>query len=513
MKRAPRAVVIALDGTDPESIARGIDAGWLPQLAKAFERARKVELQSLGDLFLTSPWPCVASGVAVENHGIHAFRPIRSGTLDIVEPWEYRVPTPFWETAAQAGLKAGVVDMPICAPPPEDAALPGLRFLEWGTHPGFRPPASFPRSLIAEVRDRHGSHPFRDDDPSLKTVRDLRSAQARLCEGIRAREKIVIELLDHDPPDLLVAGFSEAHVAGHQFLNLTIPGHSHHDAAVAAELGEPLGLVYQAIDAAVGRILDRLPAETNVLVVCLGGVRVTYGGARFLDDILRQIGLTASAPAKRGFARGLWHLLPARLRSATARWLGGLVRRNVDTRFWSSFNWTATRAFALPWTYDGYLRVNQRGREPNGIVAPGMERREVLDQIEAVVGEMRIAGTDRPAARRVIRAQDVYVGRASSELPDLMVLWNSDRPLDAIESPRVGRISNRDGGPRGAHTSQGAIFGWGPAIAAGPPISGIRDIDIAPTVLALLGIAAPKGLDGEVVADLLKSDRTERLTA
>ena len=81
MRRAPRVVVIALDGTDPESIGRYVDAGWLPEMANAIGQARRVELQTLGDLFVPSPWPCAVSGVAVENHGIHAFRPIRSGLI------------------------------------------------------------------------------------------------------------------------------------------------------------------------------------------------------------------------------------------------------------------------------------------------------------------------------------------------------------------------------------------------------------------------------------------------
>ena len=54
---------------------------------------------------------------------------------------------------------------------------------------------------------------------------------------------------------------------------------------------------------------------------------------------------------------------------------------------------------------------------------------------------------------------------------------------------------------------------WGPGVAAGPPIAGMRDIDIAPTVLALLGIAPSEELDGRVVANLLRSSRPERLTA
>ena len=61
MGSGPRVAVIFLDGTDPESIARHMEAGWMPVLAKAFPQARKVGLQSLNELFPTSLWPCLVA--------------------------------------------------------------------------------------------------------------------------------------------------------------------------------------------------------------------------------------------------------------------------------------------------------------------------------------------------------------------------------------------------------------------------------------------------------------------
>jgi predicted AlkP superfamily phosphohydrolase/phosphomutase len=507
MGKGPQVAVILLDGTDPESISRQIEAGWLPVLAKSFREARTVDLQALNELFPTALWPCVASGVAVENHGIHNFRPIKSGTLRIVEPTERPLPTPpFWETAVRAGLSASIIDVPIYGPPPPNASLDGLRYLEWGAHPAIRPAGSFPPSLVSEIQLRHHAHPFRDDDSSLRTVEELTAAQVRICEGVRARERIILDMLDQGPPDLLVACFAEAHIGGHQFLNLTTDRHPHYDPAVVAELGElPLRTVYEAIDAAVGHILDRLPADTTVLVACMCGLRVSHGSSSLLDDVLQRVGLTARAPSRLEPLRRLWRRLPAGLRRAGAKRLTGAFSRAKEAAFFASFDWAATRAFALPWTYDGYLRVNQRGRERFGVVGEGAEREQLLDEIETLLGELRIAGTDKLAVRQIVRTQDSYVGQASAELPDLMVLWHDDERLDAIESARVGRIDNRDIGIRGAHTNRGVIFAWGPAVAPGPALEGARDIDVAPTVLALLGIDPPNELDGHVIAGLVRA--------
>ena len=77
--------------------------------------------------------------------------------------------------------------------------------------------------------------------------------------------------------------------------------------------------------------------------------------------------------------------------------------------------------------------------------------------------------------------------------------------LHTPQSLRAGRVENRDIGVRGTHTNQGVMFAWGPAVAPGPALDGARDIDVAPTVLALLGIDPPKELDGRVIAGLLRS--------
>jgi predicted AlkP superfamily phosphohydrolase/phosphomutase len=156
-------------------------------------------------------------------------------------------------------------------------------------------------------------------------------------------------------------------------------------------------------------------------------------------------------------------------------------------------------------TPDGYLRVNQRGREPGGIVAEGHERDRLLAEIEDAVRALRIAGTDEPAARAVVHAQQDFPGAASAELPDLMVLWNNARPFDAVESAQVGRVENRDPAGRSAHGLSGGVFAYGPLIAAGPTIGGIRDFDLAPTILQLLGVEAPSHLDGRAVAGLIAS--------
>lgn len=507
--RSLKVAVIGLDGTDPQTLRRYIAEGRLPTIAGIIEQSREVELQNNCDVFNSGVWPCFASGMSVGSHGVHSFRPLRSGTMQLVNGAQYRVATPFWEMAARAGIRTCALDMPHYGPPAAASGLEALTYVEWGAHPRTRPPGSLPPNLIERVLSRHGPHPCPVDLEAALTPQESADMTELLCIGARKRAAIINDLIRTTNPELLVAVFPEMHTAGHQWLHQETPGHRFYRSILADTVGSPIQQVYEAVDRALGTVIEQLPAGTTVLLTCLEGMGVTHGGSYLLYDLLVRLGFAVyptDDPAERSAPRrDFWK--PAR-----AAWRRYRDNRAGQLRFESPpgllFDWSRTRAFALPWAYYGYLRINQRGREPGGIVAPGAEREELLAEIERVVRSLRLAGTDEPAVKAIVRAQEEFPGAASSELPDLMVTWNNERPFDAIESELVGRVENRDPAMRSTHSSDGGLFAYGPLIAAGPTAR-CRDFDIAPTVLELLGVEIPVPLDGQALSELIASTPSE----
>jgi predicted AlkP superfamily phosphohydrolase/phosphomutase len=326
---------------------------------------------------------------------------------------------------------------------------------------------------------------------------------AELCESARLRGKIFTDLFTRDTPDLMVGVFGEPHPATHQCHVLDVPDHVCRDAIAGAAGEQPVRKVFAAVDAAIGKLVASLGPDTTVLLTCFNGLRVSYGGAQLLGDLLSRLGL--SVPPRGVRARKRYRdFVPQPVRTALHRLAPPRMRaENVHRSFVASFDWSATRAFSFPWVYGGYLRVNLRGREPHGIVEPGAERTALLDLVEAEVRALRVVGSGAPAAAEILRPQERFPGRAAVELPDMMVVWNNHLPLDAVESPSVGVIENVEPGRHGSHTAEAGMFASGPGIGEGPPITGAWDIDIAPTVLSLLGIRPPEELDGKPIAALL----------
>jgi predicted AlkP superfamily phosphohydrolase/phosphomutase len=104
--------------------------------------------------------------------------------------------------------------------------------------------------------------------------------------------------------------------------------------------------------------------------------------------------------------------------------------------------------------------------------------------------------TGRPAVRHVQRIDRLFPGDRRDHLPDLTVIWNDESEIDGVYSDRMGLVSEAPNDPRtGTHYPRGFMAVRGPGSKPGKIQSG-HIADIAPTLLARLGIYPPQQIDG-----------------
>ena len=143
----------------------------------------------------------------------------------------------------------------------------------------------------------------------------------------------------------------------------------------------------------------------------------------------------------------MWKLraaLPTGLRARVASALPDKVALALTERLeLRGQDWAATRAFAQPADNQGYVRLNLRGRERDGIVEPA-QAEALMDEIAS--GLMTFTDPDgTPAVKAVERVADTFdAGMHSDRLPDLIVRW-SDRAATRLTGVRVAAV--RDGEP------------------------------------------------------------------
>jgi predicted AlkP superfamily phosphohydrolase/phosphomutase len=192
------------------------------------------------------------------------------------------------------------------------------------------------------------------------------------------------------------------------------------------------------------------------------------------------------------------------LRASIARGLSDRQLLDLTARLeLGRIDWSRTRAFPLPTAHQGYVRLNLRGRERDGVVDPA-DAPALMDEISTgLLGFRDLDGG--PCVAGVERVADVVgEGPGLAVMPDLVVRW-SDQPssgLEGVTSLLHGEVRRSGGGTgrSGNHFSDA----W--ALLAPSPASRVcelerppRLVDVAPTVCALLGADR----DGRMTGDAL----------
>jgi predicted AlkP superfamily phosphohydrolase/phosphomutase len=171
------------------------------------------------------------------------------------------------------------------------------------------------------------------------------------------------------------------------------------------------------------------------------------------------------------------------------------MKRGLEARI----DWSRTRAYCLPTDLEGCLRINLRGREPQGIVEPAdLER--TCDELEALMRSLVNPATGRRAVAGVVRVARDLRGARAERLPDLVARWDASAPIAALSSPAVGTVGGPSPDARpGTHAAPGVLIARGPGFGPGDRLAS-RVEDLAPTLLERLGLAVPAALEGRVLA-------------
>lgn len=275
-------------------------------------------------------------------------------------------------------------------------------------------------------------------------------------------------------------------------------------------------VTFREIDAVDTAALPPLTAEDNACLI----VRVRNAGAESgvdsagIDALIRQcaslVGEDSHLMVLSGVVSQGDATVPVNINDFLADM--GLLETSGPSRVDAEINWPETLAYGFG---AGQIRINMRGREPAGVVAPGREFEEVCDAlITALREDWRDPHTGEPVVADVQRKNEAYAGEYLFKAPDLIVTF---RPGYSA-SPRA-RSLHLDGqsvpsdvanaAPGSRHTPQARLLATGPAITPEQNATG-RLIDLAPTLLYLLHLPLPMHLDGSVLEAIITPEHLER---
>lgn len=482
-----KIAMIGLDAGDLAFIEASLSS--LPNLQRAFETGKVNRLHSTAHLLTGSVWPTFCTGTLPGVHGIYhhlQWDPHGMRMRRVTDDWLYY--EPFWYDLERRGLRVVSVDVPMTFHP---RLRRGMEIVSWGSHDTLAPFTAYPIALKREIHRRFGKHPMRSEITVSKTRSELESIRSRLVEGAQRKGELCRWVLGSHEWDFFIGVFGECHRGGH----ILWPDDSNGNSVIPE--GALLD-VYRAVDKAVGELIGMLSKQdASIILFALHGMGANISQEHFvpriMDRVNQQFGkqdatFTTDRKPKpqRSLMRVLRERLPDPIQNAIGRAVPVSVRDAVVKRFIAGgYDWSKTLGFPQLADFNGYLRLNIRGRERDGRLVPdGDELKKYVDWVCDCFRSFRIEQSGAPLVKEICFATREFTGERSKYLPDMIVTWSGMPPADRIVSDSLGTVeAELSTGRSGNHRPEGFCVFLEPRAKPIPEPPPVHIKDLATIVL------------------------------
>jgi predicted AlkP superfamily phosphohydrolase/phosphomutase len=538
-------IAIGLDSADPVLLEKWMKQGYLPNLEKIRSQGtygRMYNPVNFGEkkekeqfVITESLWVIFATGCLPNKTGYWSpvkYSPdnYKAGYDRINGGYNYQEYPPFYRFLENH--RVTIFDLPVASLCEE---VKGLQVLGWGGHDPFTPSHSIPPELLPELNEKYGKDRICGNDVGIWWNKEYRQwLPSALKKSISQRSAICQDLLTRDSWDLFITVISETHTAGH---DLYYTQENHPLYPILQENDQESMLeVFQQADQALGEILHKVPENASILIFSLHGMGVNMADLftmLFLPEFLYRFHFGKSAiadekintspppmitnPLRDSWLGEIWvknhppNLMQKLFKSLTPSQFLYSPKNGLDCPFslleqkddlawmpsrWYQPLWHEMKAFALPTFTDGQIRINLKGRESQGIVEPS-EYDWLCTEITEQLLQLVDGRTGKPVVKRVIRTcKSPLIDDSKLINADLIVKWQ-ENPTDVVDSPKYGRIGPVPYFRSGGHRERGFLMAKGEGIAANSSFGSGNVVDLAPTILNLIGVPIPEYFDGK----------------
>ena len=444
MSAAPRVVVFGLDSMPPETL---FDAyrDQLPALKGLMTQGATARLRTVLPPITVPAWACMMTGCDPGELGVYGFRnrpDYGYGKLAVVTSQSLTAPY-VWDRLAERGLRSIVSSVPPAFPVRKISGSWISCFL---TPPGAKEYAH-PPELQTRIERLTGKYLF---DAEFHRTGDKAGVLRQIHEMTEKHFMVFSDLLRSEEWSFAMhveIGVDRLH---HAFWRYFDPRHKRY--GKDHDFDGCILNYYKLVDEKIGRILSQLDPSTIVLVVSDHGTQRMDGVFCINEWLLQKGYLFLRAPAKPGTL---------------------IEQADID--------WTKTRV----WAEGGYyarLFLNQRGREPQGIVDPA--------QADKIFDEIAQGLSKEDPTSQTVSPREIY--RSVKGVPPDRLTFFGEHRLRAAATLGHGRLwlEENDTGPDDANHSLDGIL----IIKGVPSLRGdlgtVPITSVAGTILKQFGVDA-----------------------
>ncbi|NWF52700.1 MAG: alkaline phosphatase family protein, partial [Nitrospirae bacterium] len=509
-----KVFVFGIDGATFDIIIPLIQKGKLPNLA------RMVQTKAYGNLTSTIPpnssvaWTSFATGKNAGKHGIYYFRERKANSYErpFISSHSIKSKT-IWKILSEYGKKVGVINVPIAYPPEvvNGYMISGL------LAPNRKSIFTYPPRLHFELLEKLGDYPLDNEAEIIyHSSGDEISAFQHLIYSNKKVMEATFYLMDKFEWDFFVVVLTLADKVQHIAWKYTIPEFRKQYPELCMKFENMIEVSYSIVDEQLGRLKERLDNNTNLIILSdhgFGSISYQFYVNIWLNK-LGLLNLKKYAVMKYRFQESIKTSLKSFLtRFGKKVGMTEIMDKVINIPFLNMNNekaytlvdWSRTKAFSSWTNGEEIILINLKGREPEGIVDHDNEYEELRDFIIKRLEEVRGENGEK-VVDRAYKREELYSGPYVYLAPDIQFTT-----MDMSIQPR-GKLTGKDILVRPSdfspalHRMNGIFIIEGEGIKEHFRIEGAHIIDIAPTVLYLLGLPIPNDIDGRVITSCFKEE-------
>jgi len=512
----PKVVVVGLDGATLDIMEPMMDQGRLKNFSRLAKVGATGKLTSTILPLSATAWNTFSTGLNPGKHGIYDFsRRVRGTYAYAPVSSADRNGKTLWQYASEAGRKCLIVNVPLTYPPERVNGI----MISGFPYPESRKDYAIPASTLGDIEKDLGITHLHKPSPHFLKPGDERKLMDDMLKITKDQAEVVKYLMKKDAWDLVATVFDATDVVSHFFWRYIDKNNPQYDQAKADEFGPLFYDIYDAVDSAFGTVYADLSPDDSVFVISDHGFGPVYY-AVYMNNWLLENGYlklrrTAGTRMRKAFFRvgvttDFLFRAAKRLGLVGSRtYAYGKKSRSLElakklSLSLDDIDWDETQVYSYG-NY-GQFFLNVKGREPRGKLEP-TDGPRLLQELKTKLTTLKDPKTGRILFDIIYSKDEIYSGPCFDSAPDI-VFFDSTMTYRAHRLFEFGsrRMISPDPIYSGSHRMDGVLIAAGKGIVQTPRFEGASLIDLPPTILHLLGVGVPSGMDGKPLENLFASD-------
>lgn len=507
---------IGLDGATYDLLLPWFKEGKLPTLKKIYENGANGVLRSSIPYMSPTAWTSFMTGQNPGKHGIYDFTQFKENSYEIFfSNASTRRSKSLWKILSDHGKKVIVINVPMTYPPEKVNGI----LISGMEAPGVQSVFTYPHSIYKELVKEIGEYNLHGD---YYTRFGPEVYLERAYETINNQSEAARYLLKNKEWDFFFFVFGTTDRIQHFFWKYIDPEHPNYTVEEAEKYGDYIYRIYKLVDEKTKELLELVPDDSLNFIMSDHGAG-SYHTIVHIDKWLHNENYLAFENKKNPFLKDLVKSSYVKMRKYFPRQVKDLLksripslRRAIESKLlMDDIDWSKSKVFSTG-VEATHLYINTKERFPMGIVNAGNDYDVLVKELMDKLYQLKDPRTGEKVIERIYKREELYDGGYSHNTPDLFIRWkddkyitrksyekdfsNPDNIFDAnLKHGEIGELMSLE--QSGTHKEDGIIMVSGKNIN-NISIENAHIMDIAPTLLAGLGLPIPEDMDGKVLDGL-----------